>query len=397
MVTLERKGDRVDVGAQFYHSDYRYAFQLMDAVGLTGEKRKITGKTQFTLENGSIFLYDHQLPYMKHLGLYGNLKLYRFVLKYVFFGHRFPMYQITKDIPEYDNMEVLDLFSLPSDKPLRDYIVRPVSFAENMGLPEWMSLYHFVHQFRLTTFTSWIGLKRGVSSLTDGLAKLLPVQYEAPARQLVMEKGRIAGVQMETDGSIRRAGHVIVAVPPPSAARLMPEQLSEQREFFDSVIYSPIPMPVFFLDRPLRKDVWSYMCDPSIRRTFMIAVDAHAKVPEMSPSGKGIITAWSGHPMTLDLIDLPDDELLRMAQEDVELMIPGFSRHVEDTAVFRHPFGVTRYPPGAYRCIIDFRKKAKALKGVSFVSSMFGGTMMEGALISAAEAVTRVCEWGGTA
>ena len=116
----------------------------------------------------------------------------------------------------------------------------------------------------------------------------------------------------------------------------------------------------------------------------------------MSPSGKSIITAWSGHPMTLDLIDLPEDELISKAQEDVEIMIPGFSRSIEEATVFRHPYGVTRYPPGSYKRVIEFRKKADELKGVSFVGSLFGGTMMEGAMISAAEAVNRVCGWGGT-
>jgi len=397
MATIERKGDRVDVGAQFYHSDYRYAFQLMDAVGLTPEKRKIKGKMEFALKDGSSVLYDHRVPYMKMLGLRGNLKLYGFVLKYIMFGRRFPKYRITEDIPEYDNREVLDLFSSPADKPLRDYLVTPISFGENMGLPEWMSLYHFISQFRLTTFTDFIGLARGVSSLPEELAKVVPVEFDAPVRQLVMEKGRVVGVQMERDGSVRKAGHVIVAVPPTSASRLMPEGLDEQREFFDSIVYSPIPMPVFFLDRTLRKDVWCYLSDPSVIRPFMMAIDEHAKVPEMSPSGKSIITAWSGHPMTLDLIDLPDDEIISKAQEDVEMMIPGFSRHIEEATVFRHPYGVTRYPPGSYRRVIEFRKKAEELKGLSFVSSMFGGTMMEGALISAAEAVNRVCGWGGTA
>ena len=397
MATLERKGDKVDVGAQFYHSDYRYAYQLMDAVGLTSTKRVISGKTKFLLEDGSDYLYDHRIPYMSALGLRGNLKLYRLILKYVVFSRRFPMYRIAEDRPEYDNVEIMDLFKGASDGPLRDYLVTTMSMAENMGMPEWMSLYHFLHTFRLTSFTNFIALSGGVASLPEELAKILPVEYEAPVRQLVMNKGRIAGVQMEKDGSVRRAGHVIVAVAPSAAARMMPEELEEQRSFFDSVIYSPSPMPVFFLDRPLSKKVWSYFSDPKMRRTFMFALDEHAKVPEMSPSGKAILTAWSGHPMTLDLIDLPDDEIIEKAREDVELMIPGFSHWIEEAQVFRHPFGIARYPVGAYRRVLDFMDEAKRLKGVSFVSDLFGGCYMEAAMGSAADAVSRVCGWGGTA
>ncbi len=73
MVTLERKGDRVDVGAQFYHSSYRYAFDLMDATNLTATKRAIGGKIHYTLGDGSTYLYDRRIPYMKLLGLRGRV------------------------------------------------------------------------------------------------------------------------------------------------------------------------------------------------------------------------------------------------------------------------------------------------------------------------------------
>ncbi len=396
MVTLERKGDRVDVGAQFYHSSYRLAFDLMDVVGLSTEKRTIKGNIQFSLEDGSTFLYNHKAPYMKMLGLRGNLKLYWFILRHIFLRHRFPMHQIVEDRPEYDNMESLDFWKGPHDQVLRDYVVTTISIADNQGLPEYLNLYHFIHTFRISTFTSFIALTTGVSSLAEGLAKLLPVQYESPVRQLITEKGRVVGVQMERDGSVRKAGHVIVAVTPPAAARLMPEELAEPREFFDSVTYSPFPMPVFFLDRPLRRDVWCYFNDPALRKTFMFAVDETSKIPEMVPSGKSIVTGWSGHPMTLDLIDQPDEEVIGKAKEDIELMIPGFSNCVEDAEVFRHPYGVARYPTGSYRGVIDFKKQAASLKGVSFVSDLFGGSYMEPAMTSAAEAVSRVCQWGGT-
>jgi protoporphyrinogen oxidase len=397
MATLERKGDKVDVGAQFYHSDYRHAYQLMDAVGLLSTKRVIRGKMRFLLEDGGSFLYDHRLPFMKLLGVRGNLKLYWLVVKYLVLRRRFPMYRIAEDRPEYDDVEIMDLLRGAADGPLRDYVVTPMSMAENMGMPDWMSLYHFLHTFRLTSFTDFIGLSGGVASLPQELAKLLPVEYGAPVRQLVVDKGRVTGVQMEADGSVRRAGNVIVAVAPSAAARMLPEELEAQRRFFDSVIYSPSPMPVFFLDRPLDEGVWTYFSDPKLRRAFMFALDERAKVPEMSPSGKAILTAWTGHPMSLDLIDLPDDKIIEQARKDVEWMIPGFSHWVEEAVVFRHPYGIARYPAGAYRRVLDFMDEARRLEGVSFVSDLFGGCYMEAAMISAADAVRRVCGWGGTA
>jgi protoporphyrinogen oxidase len=41
MVTLERKGDRVDVGAQFYYSNCPHVVGMVERVGLTASQRRI--------------------------------------------------------------------------------------------------------------------------------------------------------------------------------------------------------------------------------------------------------------------------------------------------------------------------------------------------------------------
>ena len=396
MRTLRRNGDLIDVGAQFYHSNYHLSFSLMDAVNIRSDLRPIIGKILFALKDGTSFLYNSRNPYMRLLGLQGNMKLYWFVLRYILLGHRFPMYRIMKDIPEYDNVGVLDLFNSPADQRLRDFLVTPLSVGDNMGMPEWMNLYHFIHRFRITLFTKLVYLARGVASLPEELAKRMPVYYGSRARRLVMEKGRVVGVEMENGGEVKKAAHVIVAVDPASAAPLMPEEMDKQRRFFDSIVYASLPMPVFFLDRPLRKDVWCYFIDPGLRTPFMFAVDERAKAPEMIPGNKSVLTVWSGHPTSNELFEQPDDVIIEKARRDIEIMIPGVAQWIEDAAMVRHPYGVARYSPGDYKKVLNFIEQAKDLKGVSFVSSVLGGTSMEASIASAKAAVGRVCQWGGT-
>jgi len=386
MRTLEHRGDRVDVGAQFYHSTYRHALELIQAMQLSGTKRTVRGRIQFTLADGEPFLYDHRIPYLRVLGLRGNLKLYAFILKYILFGRRFPLYRVARDIPEYDDVEVLDLFGGPENKRFRDFLVTPVC----MGPPEGTSLYFFIHAFRLSGFSSFLALTGGVASLPERLAEQVRVRYEEPVRRLVTEGGRVVGVQRESDGSIERADHVVVAVEPPAAARILPDELGEQRHFFEQVADSPTPMPIFFLDRPLRDDVWSYFNDPGLGRTFLFAVDERAKIPEMFPSRRSVLAAWLSSAETAGVAKKPDDEILRIAQEDLELMIPGFSSWIEEAVVHRHPYHVADYPPGSYRRILGFLERAEQLEGVSFVSDLFGGSFVEGALTSAAQAVERI-------
>ena len=397
VVTIERRGDRIDVGAQAFISNYRYGQELISAVGLDGCKRKLTGKVIYALEDGSTCIYDNRTPYMKVLGLRGNLHLYKFLLKHIIFGKRLPKYDISGDVSEHDSVNVMDFFGAASQKGLRDYVVTPMSMIENLGRPEWLSLAHFIFMFQMMLFDNFFALTCGNGTLTDKLADLLSVQYEAPVRRVVMEKGRAVGVEMENDGSVKKAGHVVVAVDPLSAGRLMPEELEEQRAFFDSILASPTPIPVFFLDRPLRKDVWVYSNDPRLDRTFMAAWDEHAKIPEASPSGKATVIGWSGHPKTGELMKKADEEIIKEAKEDIELMIPGFGGYIEEARVYRHTSGSGRFPPGAYKQVIDFKKKAEQLKGISFVSDVFGGCYMEAAMTSAKAAVGRVRQWGGTA
>ncbi|MEW6440045.1 MAG: FAD-dependent oxidoreductase [bacterium] len=397
MVGLERKGDRVDLGAHFIHSNGRGALELIDEMGLSGLKRKVKGKVQYALRNGGSCVHDPGAPYTKLFGLKGNLKLYGFILKHVVFGPPLPSCGIGKDIPEYDQAEILDLFRSPADQGLLDYCVTPLTMGSMLARPEWTNVYHFIRMLRSSLLSSLAGLTCGVSALAREVAKRLPVRYEAPVRKLVMERGRVVGVEMAGDGSVRKAGHVIVATTPAAAAPLMPDKLDEQRRFLESVLYTAIPAVVFFLDRPLSPDVLFYFNDPGRPCAYTLAINELAKVPEMLPSGKGALTAWPAYPGSPGLLALADDAILSTAREDLEVMIPGFSAWIEDAVVYRHPFVNALFTPGSYRAVLGFLDQAQHLRGVSFVSCVLNGSGMEAAIQSGKAAVQRICGWGGMA
>lgn len=395
VAAVEYKGDRVDVGAVFYHSDYRLAYELMDAVNLKKNLKKVDGYIQFRLKNGDIYNYDHRKPYMGMLGLMGNLKVGLFMLRYILFGKKFRKYWIEKDIPEYDNRPATDLFKGFASEKVNDYMVGMIAMAENAGSPDYMSVYHFIHLFRLTTFTNFLGLRNGTAALPQALAKKLNIKYESPVKQVVFEKGRVTGVLMEGSNEVKKAGHVIMAADPAAAARMLPDDLGIQRDFLGSVMHAPMPAVLLFLDRPLRKDAWVYFNDLTQRRHYTVCIDQLAKMPEMVPSNKSILFLASCHPQSIALSGMTDDEVIKIALEDAEAMVPGVKGMVEHAQIFRHPFGVPQFPPGAYKQLLDFKEGIKDLKGISFVSDIFGGHYMEASLESAKKAVQRMCGWGG--
>ena len=385
MQTLERRGDRVDVGAQFFHSNYRHCLELIQAAGLAGSRTPIPGQTQYRFADGSSYRFGHKARILRPLGLSGHLQLLRFLLRYLVFGRRFPMYQISREIPEYDDRMLSEV--VPPGRFL-DFLARPVCWGETQCGPEDTSVYHFIHQLRLTTMTDFFGLRDGVASLCKRLAQQLEVRYETPVRSLLTERGRVVGVELE-DGSGLGARHVIVATPPQAAARLLPDPFDEARSFLERFDYLRIPIPVFFLDRPLRPDVWSYFSDPREDRPFMLALDQAAKIPAMVPSGRGLLTVWPHYPAMDALMARSDDEVLRTALDDLEYILPGVSGQVEDATLVRHGWGTAWYTRGAYGRILRFRRAAEGLRGLSFVSSAYGGTHMEASLVTAERAVQR--------
>ena len=108
MATIERNGDKVDVGAQFFHSNYVHAFDLIDAFGLRRTLKDITGKVVFRFADGAQLDFTPRTLYMSGLSLSNNAKLYWFALKHIIFSHRSPMYRIEEDRPERDDVEIAD-------------------------------------------------------------------------------------------------------------------------------------------------------------------------------------------------------------------------------------------------------------------------------------------------
>ena len=389
MVTLERKGDRLDVGAQFYHTNFKHCFDLMDAMKISGERTDVTGSMVYRLQDGSVREYPRGTLYMDLLGLSGNLNLYWNIFRHLVLGTKIVPYHIQDPIPPSDKIAVLDHFNRESDRALRDFLIFPLAVGATMGPPEYMSLYHFIRALHTFAISHHVCLARGVSSLAEELAKVIAVQYDTPVKRLVMEKGKIIGAELQ-NGQVRRADHVIVALDSASAAKILPDELAEERRFFEGILYSPSPMPVFFLDRPLPGNIWNYWSDPRLKRTFLFAIDERAKVPQMCPSGKSVLTFWAVLPNTFDLWKQSDAEMIKQAKEDAEFMIPGVSGWIEEAQVVRLPYATEQYPPGAYQRIMDFKHRAEKLDGVSFASSLLGGTNMESAAASGFDAMARV-------
>ncbi len=392
IASIEFEGDKVDVGAEFFHSNYKYVFEMIEKFGLSKDLRKTQGGSLFMFEDGTAAEVSDTSWDVSNIGWRNRFQLLWFMAKYIFFRRRSRLFMIDDDRPELDSISLHNLFTKPSEKKVRELLVAVAKTGSNCG-PEWISLYHLVQLIRIVMFTEFSVLKGGTATLSHAIAKTLNVQLNSPVEQVVYEDGRIIGVRMQGTGKVKLADHVVVATTPLAAKRILPEELSAQRAFFESVPQAPLPKPIFFLDGPIRKDIWSYFNEPDKDRLFGFAVDESIKTPSMVPSGRAVLRAYACYPRSLELTHKSDEEILELALADLDEMIPGLKDRVVHSQVFWHKNGgLAHYPAGAYGRIINFQKKADQLKGVSFVSDYFGGSYIEGAMNSAARAVNRICQ-----
>ena len=111
IMTLERNGDRVDVGAQFFHSSYRHAPVLLKELGLWTDRRPFTAAQHFSMVDGRKWKQKPSSPFFGPLGIRANIDFALFILRHVLFAPKTRLHHIDVALPS-DSVTELPPFSL---------------------------------------------------------------------------------------------------------------------------------------------------------------------------------------------------------------------------------------------------------------------------------------------
>ena len=377
--------DFVDAGTQYYHTSYKRARTLIKQVGLKNTLEKVEGYTRIyddRLKGGS-FLFNRKIPWYRSTGVFGNLRL-GFCLASTFLRHNIDPYVLTPESPGDD----IDAVTDNGSQVVHNSIIRPMTQVGALSEPDAMDLsllqlHRLVH---IILFSDYLSLSGGTVSLHEALAKRLRVQLETPVDHLVVKKDRIVGVKLAEKNQVIKADHVIVAVTPDVAAGMLPEDWQDDIEFLQAIRIPAFNLPVFFLDRPLEKNVWSYLLHQRNNRIAYLT-NAAVKNPAMVPSGNAVIQPWICYPHSAELIDSSDDEIIALCLSEIEEVMPGFTSWVEHTHITRHEVGVPFHSTGHAQKARAFLHRADR-RGISFCGDYLSGGYMESALWSAERAAT---------
>jgi oxygen-dependent protoporphyrinogen oxidase len=386
-VTLtSRRGDRVDAGTQYFHTNYVRARALLRTVELEARLTKVSGHTRFFDRRMARGYFDvsHRLPWFPPAGLrnFKGLGLIATAL-----ANRRDPFGLDHD-PRLDDTNA---WEGTADPFMREFALRPLLLAGALAEPAASepSLLHVLRLFRVVVLTDYLVLPGGIATLAEALAARHRVSFERPARRLVVEGDTVVGVELEGDGRIVRADHVVVAVPPPRAAALLPEAWSGERQYLQGITIPPFALVSFFLDRPLDRRLWSYVLPQDATRSVSFVTDAARKSPAMVPSANSVLQAWSCYPASQALVGFSDDEVIATCRRDLETFFPHLSARIEEAHVTRHPYAVPLHRTGHQRRATEFLRLADSRKGVSFCGDYLSGGFMEAALWSAERAAQR--------
>lgn len=380
IITRERGGDRVEVGTQYLLSGYENALALVGELGMTGELVESPETVaQFIDRKGKARLSRGETDMLKLLGVRGSADMAKAVLRYATLGKPFNLYDITVDIPDYDNISAHDAFAGASET-FHDYFLKPVLWGRTGTVPQHLNLYHLVKtlRFQVGNLKSY-GFRRGNVSFAQKLAEKLPVLLEAEASELLMTGDRVDGVKL-ADGRQFRAGHVIVCTTADAAARLTPAAFEPAKSFLADFHHSRLALVFFYLDRPFGEAAYSFGHAYG-DRFFNMSINHTLGKPHLVPSGKAILSVWSAHPGGGELLGRSDAEIEAQALKDIGIFYPGLSPDwIEHSEVIRHDWGYARYEPGDYKRMIDFKANSDR-PGLSYASADYNGISLESGVI----------------
>lgn len=377
----------VDAGTQFIHSNYNRTLRLINEVGLRKTLSAVKGKTRIYDDRaaGGYFLYNYKMPWYATEGITGNLKIAGYFLK--------NLLQIPWDAYSVTNAPLAD--STPAYQNnispcLLNSIIRPLCLIGALSEPQAMevSQLHIFRLIRIILTTNFFALSGGISSLHEALAKRLNVIMEKPVSQIMLESGKITGVAIEGSDEIFRADHVVVATPANIACKLIPDEWHEGKEFLAGIKAPEFVLPTFYLDRPLQKNVWSYMLHNDSDGIISYLTDASQKNQEMVESDAAIIQAWICYPKSTLIVEKSESEILSLCMTELEKYFPGFSSWVVDTTITHHRTSVPFHSVGHQNRALQFLNEMDR-KNISFCGDYFSGGYMESALWSAERAAIR--------
>jgi|GEM_PF-5663216 len=379
-----RRGDAVvDVGTQYFHTNYVETLKILEDVGLRDRLLSIRAPVRM-MRHGKGQLVKHTTVRLKMMPLLSNLRIAKPVITALLNLKRIDPY-FNSPLPDFEDIELSEYILKQCDRDVLEFFVRPIVIAFNQSEPEGESLAHFMRMMKQYLTASDTCLPGGMHTFPETLARNLPVTYNAEAREVVIEQGRVTGVRMRIgeDEETIAADRVICATPLKEIAPLLRGLSSDEKGVIEQYKYSKMALVVFFMKRRIPDNFWAWVFSRTEGFRAAYTSDALFKCREMIPSGKSVLQVWYVGEAGESLVDEDEDRLIALARQEMKQVLPDFEDEVESVEVVRQPTGMSRYPVGIYPRLRSFLEGMKRYSGLHLVGDFYGHSTLETVVRSA--------------
>lgn len=360
-------GFHMDMGSQFVHEGYDTAARLLDELGLTGDitdldmsrvKMWRDGRWWYSQPSGSLRDRINSLRWLLKFGLKGARNLKRLLdtsasLDGMNVSNTDWMLDLdTEDFASYVRREF--------GEDVLEYFVQPImggialDHPENCGKAFGLAIMYAIANADTAVLRQGTGqLARHLEARVANKAEVLT---NTPARRIVIENGRVRGV--ETDQGFIEATHIICGATATKALDILPDLPDVMRSALSCVTYAPAVNVVLAVDTLMSKGGASGGMVPR-KSGYPISAILYnsAKSKAMVPEGCDSINVFFYGQSVREMLAMSDEEITRETVRILRNICPDpLPTQIRFSNIARWPEANYAMPQGAAAAINRMRK-----------------------------------------
>jgi oxygen-dependent protoporphyrinogen oxidase len=385
ILSVEADGGNIDMGAQFFHTNYIETYELLKAYNLESDLVELDNPDMVMRNNRKFLLHPNSIR-LPVISLWSQLKMLRMIL---------PMWMRKKDMswPNWSNLMDLDKLELTTytrmklNREILEYLVRLIAGAYSLSDPEGISMAYFSRATYMYLTTKVHALRNGNDALPKAMARNLKIEYETEVKQIVSDsQGNVAGIK--TSGGDIEASILISAVPSTELLPLFDAWNSAQKDLLRNFTYSKMPLVMLESQKPFEDKFYIGLFDRSAGIRLAGVTFPHNKYKKAA--APRYIQAWPVGGFGEEMLELPDDKIIEIITSEIEKADASYTASIVSAQVYRHENMYPQYHIGMFEKLLRFNQSEGFQKGLYLIGDYTEGGLVEGAALSGRKAAGRI-------
>ncbi len=247
-------------------------------------------------------------------------------------------------------------------------------------------------------YSMFVAPREGVSSMVEAIASRLPastVTLDTPVAGLAQDQAGWSVAIGSRQQTPRYFDAVILATPAPATARLVEPLDSQLAEKLGRIHHAGCALVSLAYRReqvghPL--DGFGFVVPHVEKRRILSGSFASVKYPGCAPDDAVLMRVYIGGALQPELAELPDDQLLAIAQEELADLVQARGEPLL-TQISRRPHAMPQYYVGHSKLVAEIESRASQLPGLYLAGNAYHGVGIPLCIRSGEQAAEKVCQW----